>query len=75
MYRYLDLAVDLDALTDGLLRLLTSLTGRAAEDQLGDEVPLSRDVPLLSDLGVDERVIVLQVGTEAEGLKADPDCR
>lgn len=33
-----------------------------------------RDVELLGHVGVDEGVVVLQVGAESEGLETGPDC-
>lgn len=67
------LAKDLHTLLNGLLGLLPSGNFGATKDQLGDQTPLGRQVPLLGNLGVDQRVIVLQVGTETKSLKASPD--
>lgn len=67
------LAKDLDTLLNRLLHLLASSSLVATEDQLGDETPVGGDVPVLGDGGVDEGVVVLQVGAEAEGLEACPD--
>lgn len=40
---------------------------------MGDQTPFSGDVPLLRDGGVDEGVVVLQIGAEAESFEAGPD--
>lgn len=64
---------NLHSLLNRLLRLLTRRTLGTPEDELRDEPPLARQVPLLGDGGVDERVVVLQVGAEAEGFESSPD--
>lgn len=66
-------AEDLEALLDGLEVLGASIAGLAAEDELGVELPAVGDAPLAGDLGVDERVVVLQVGAEALGRQGRPD--
>lgn len=55
-----------------LVLLLAGLAGAAAKDQLGPELPGDGNVPALSGLGVDERVVVLQVCAKALGLESDP---
>lgn len=69
---YLLLAKHLNPLLNGLLGLLTRSSLRATEDHLRNEAPLSRQVPLLRDSGVDQRVVVLQVCAETQGLEAGP---
>jgi hypothetical protein len=54
--------------------LLAWLTSTAAEDKLSSQLPVERDVPLLSSLLVDDGVVMLQVGTEALSLERDPQC-
>ena len=65
---------NLHPLLNRLLHLLASFNLRTTEDKLGDQPPLARQVPLLRDGGVDERVVVLQVCAEAEGFEGCPDC-
>ena len=64
---------DLELLLEGAEFLLTGPGGLAAEDELGLELPAGGDLPLLGDLGVDERVVVLKVGTETLGLESGPE--
>jgi hypothetical protein len=52
--------------------LLASLTRAATKDQLGPELPLEGNIPVLSSLLVDNWVVVLEVSTEALGLKRNP---
>lgn len=66
-------AVDLEDLGDGLGLLGAGLAGATAEDELGIELPGGGDLPGLGDLGVDEGVVVLEVGTETLGLESGPD--
>lgn len=66
-------AKDLEAVLQGRESLLARLRGRDAKDQLSVELPRGRQVPLLLDLLVNERAVVLQVGTEALGLQSGPD--
>lgn len=67
------LAKYLDTLLNRLLHLLARSSLGATEDELGDETPLGGDIPLFGDGGVDEGVVVLQVGAETEGFEACPD--
>lgn len=57
----------------GLVLLLTSLTSTTAKDELGPEFPVERDLPVLCGLGVDDGVVVLEVGAEAFGFEGDPE--
>jgi len=59
----------------GLLVHEGLLVARSAstEDQLRLELPFRINVPVLLHLGVDERVVVLQVSTTALGLQASPE--
>ncbi|KUI71595.1 hypothetical protein VM1G_11752 [Cytospora mali] len=66
-------AEGLELALDGGEGLLASLAGLAAEDELGAELPALGDVPLGDDLGVDQGVVVLEVGTETLGLEGGPD--
>jgi hypothetical protein len=43
------------------------------KDELSLEIPLARNVEGLGQAGVDQRVVVLEVGAEAEGLETSPD--
>jgi hypothetical protein len=52
--------------------LLPWLAAAAAKDQLRLEAPLLRDPPDFLGFGVDERVVVLQVGAGALGLEREP---
>ena len=45
------------------------------KDELSLEIPLARNVEGLGQAGVDQGVVVLEVGAEAEGLKTSPDYR
>jgi hypothetical protein len=72
LYAYL-FAENLEAVLNGSESLLARLRGRSTEDQLGVQLPRSRDVPGLSDLLIDQRAVVLQVGAETLGLKGKPD--
>lgn len=53
------LAKNLNPFLNRLLRLLAGRGLGATEDELRDETPVSGDVPLLGDGGVDEGVVVL----------------
>lgn len=44
-----------------------------AKDELGLEIPLARNVEGLRQAGVDQGVVVLEVGAETEGLETSPD--
>lgn len=52
--------------------LLASLASATTEDELTPQLPLKRDLPVLSSLLVDDGVVVLKVGAEALSLKSDP---
>lgn len=67
-------AEDLEAALKGselLLRRLRGVLGNT-KDQLGIQLPGSGDVPGLSNLSINERGVVLEVGTEALRLKSEP---
>jgi hypothetical protein len=65
--------VDKQPLALDLLELLLArLAGTATEDQLAAELPLKGNVPVVSRLLVNERVVVLQVGAEALSLESRP---
>jgi hypothetical protein len=67
-------AVDKQPLAESLLELLLArLASAATKDKLRPELPLERDVPVISSLLVDDGVVVLQVGAEALGLKRNPE--
>jgi len=67
-------AENLEAILNRSESLLARLRSRSTKDQLSIQLPRSREVPGLSDLLIDQRAVVLQVGTETLGLKGDPDC-
>jgi hypothetical protein len=52
--------------------LLAGLACAATKDQLASKLPLERDAPVLGGLLVDDRVVVLEVGTKTLGLQGDP---
>lgn len=64
--------MDKDPLLKGLELLLAGLACTATKYKLGTELPVLRDLPLLLGTLVDNGVVVLEVGTEALGLKCDP---
>lgn len=68
------LSVDLHPLLNGLVLLLARLAAGGAKDQLRDEPPVAGDVVRAGDGRVNDGVVVLQGGAEAEGLEAGPDC-
>lgn len=68
------LAKDLHPFLDRLESLLACFSLLATEYQLRNQSPFTGDVPFLAHRLVDEGVIVLQVGAEAERLKGSPDC-
>jgi hypothetical protein len=73
MYLLLLSAMDEKPLAMCLLELLlTRFAGTATEDQLAPELPVKRDIPVLSSLLVDDRVVVLKVSAETLGLKGNP---
>lgn len=65
--------MDLDTLVNVLELLGTSLAGLATKDKLGIESPVSGNAPGLSNLEVDQGVVVLEVGTQALNLEGSPD--
>jgi len=52
--------------------LLARLTSTATKDQLGPQLPLLGDVPVVGSLLIDDGVIVLEVSAEALSLERDP---
>ena len=64
--------MDSDALVDRLECLLAWLTSGFAKDELGLEAPLGVDVVCGSNLLIDQRVVMLQVGTKSLGFKCGP---
>jgi hypothetical protein len=59
-------------LLQGLKLLLARISHLATKHQLCAELPLERDLVVLLHLLVDDRVVMLKVGTEAFGLKGHP---
>lgn len=64
---------DLDALLNRLESLFGCRRLNGAKDKLGLELPLGGDIKGLGQTGVDQRVVVLKVGTEAKGFQTGPD--
>src|SRR5712671_2599923 len=64
--------VNLQPFTQLAEGLLPRAACRGAEDQLGVELPVLRDVPGLLHASVDQRVVVLQVGAEALSHQSGP---
>lgn len=60
------------ALLNRLKLLLARLASTATKNQLGAQLPLKRDLPVLLRLAIDDRVVVLQGGAEAGGLERGP---
>jgi hypothetical protein len=52
--------------------LLLRLAALSTKHQLGPELPLVRDAPVLGGLLVDDGVVVLEVRAETLGLERDP---
>ena len=65
--------INLNSLLDILESLLAGWCSLSTEDQLSVEFPRSRDIPLRSNLGVDERVVVLEIGSESFSGEGGPD--
>lgn len=63
----------LEHLLVGLLVLGLRVAGLAAEHELRVELPRRGDPPRLGDLGVDERVVVLEVGAGALDRERCPE--
>ena len=66
-------AVDLQAVDQRGELLLTGRRGDAAEDQLGTQLPAGRDLPGLGNGLVDDRVVMLQAGADAETGQNGPN--
>lgn len=73
LYNLYLFAEDLETVLNGSESLLTGLRGRSTEDKLSVQLPRGRDVPGLGDLLIDQGAVVLEVSTEALGLKSNPD--
>lgn len=73
LYIYL-FAEDLQAGLKRLESLLAGLRSGSTENELGIQLPRGGQVPGLGNLGINQRAVVLKVGTEAFGLKGKPDC-
>ena len=58
---------------DRLELLLTSIGNLATEDELGAELPVDGDVPVLLGLAVDEGVVVLEAGAKILSLEGGPE--
>ena len=56
-----------------LERLLPRLSSRRANNHLRAQLPVLAHIPLLLNLLVDQRVVMLEVGAQAFGLKGCPD--
>lgn len=67
-------AKNLDPLLHRLKLLLARRSLDGAKHQLRNQTPVARQVELFGHVGVDEGVVVLQVGAESEGLETGPDC-
>jgi hypothetical protein len=65
---------DLNALLNWLELLLAGRGLDGTKDQLSLELPVAGDIKSFGDTRVDEGVVVLEVGAEAEGLETGPDC-
>ena len=64
--------MDKDPLLNGLELLLAGLACTSTKDELGTELPLLGDLPLLLSTLVDNGVVVLEVGAEALSLERNP---
>jgi hypothetical protein len=66
--------VNKQPLAESLLELLLAgLARTSTKDQLGPELPLKWDAPVLGSLLVNDGVVVLQVCAEALSLKSNPE--
>lgn len=63
----------LEHLLVGQLILGLGNVALAAEDELRVELPRGRNPPRLGDLGVDQGVVVLEVGTDTLRREGDPE--
>lgn len=68
-------SVNKETLFNRLEGLVARTASRSADDQLGLQAPVGRDIPLAGDLVVDQGVVVLQVGTQAFLLQSGPHCK
>ena len=66
-------AENLDTLLDRNVLLGGGLALLSTEDELSVESPCGGDLPGLSNLGIDQRVVVLEVGTETFSLESSPE--
>lgn len=66
-------AIDLDTLVNVLELLGTGLARLATKDKLSIQSPSSGDLPGGSNLLINQRVVVLQVGAQALELQRSPD--
>lgn len=64
--------MDKDALVDGLECFLAWLSNGFAKDELSLEAPLEINVEGGSNLLINQRIIMLQVGTESLGFQCGP---
>lgn len=67
------LPIDLNPLLNWLLALLAGSSLRTTKYQLCDKSPVSWNVPLLSNWGINQRVIVLQVCAKSQRFESRPD--
>jgi hypothetical protein len=58
---------------DRLVGLLSRPLGYITNDHLGPQSPLRRDTPRILDLGIDQGVVMLQIGTDAFERESRPD--
>jgi hypothetical protein len=65
--------VNLESLLNWLESLLAGLGNWGTNDQLGLQLPGLWNAPDALDLGIDQWVVVLEVGTETLGLEGSPD--
>jgi hypothetical protein len=64
--------VHLESLFQIVELFLTGLTSGSAEHHLCAELPVLGHIPRLLDTGVDQGVVVLEVGAETFGLQGSP---
>jgi hypothetical protein len=63
---------DLEALLNRYEGLFAGRSLDGSEDQLSGQGPVAGDIKGLGEAGVDQGVVVLQVGAEAESLDTHP---